>query len=143
MLNNDTAVNRIARASMLIALALVLSRVERFIPLNLIVPLPGIKLGLANIVTLFALYAMGFKEALIIAFIRCALGGLFSGSATALLMSVSGGCLSCAVMAFAARFFSIYGTSVLGAAAFNLAQITVAALLLGSATRFITCRFCS
>ena len=130
-MRNDT-IKRTARVAVLTALALALSYMERFIPLNLLVPLPGVKLGLANVVTRFALYALGFKEAIIIVFARCALGGLFTGSATALIMSVSGGCLSCAVMALAMRFFSVYGVSVLGAAAFNIAQVTVAALMLGS-----------
>ena len=50
--------------AVLAALALALSYMESFFPLALIVPLPGVKLGLANIVTLYALYAIGFPSAL-------------------------------------------------------------------------------
>ena len=63
--------NQIARCALLIALALVLSYTERLIPLQMVIPLPGIKLGLANIVTLIALYLMGAKSALIILVLRC------------------------------------------------------------------------
>ena len=62
--------------AMLTALALALSWVERFLPLSLLIPLPGIKLGLANIVTLFALYALGPAQALLILLCRCTLGVL-------------------------------------------------------------------
>ena len=73
------------------ALALALSYMESFFPLALIVPLPGVKLGLANIVTLYALYALGFPSALAILLVRCTLGALFAGNASALLFSLLGG----------------------------------------------------
>ena len=60
--------------AVLAALALALSYMESFFPLALIVPLPGVKLGLANIVTLYALYALGFPSALAILLVRCTLG---------------------------------------------------------------------
>ena len=56
--------------AVLAALALALSYMESFFPLALIVPLPGVKLGLANIVTLYALYALGFPSALAILLVR-------------------------------------------------------------------------
>ena len=71
--------------AVLAALALALSYMESFFPLALIVPLPGVKLGLANIVTLYALYALGFPSALAILLVRCTLGGvLFIDEAYAL-----------------------------------------------------------
>ena len=59
--------------AVLAALALALSYMESFFPLALIVPLPGVKLGLANIVTLYALYALGASSALAILVVRCLL----------------------------------------------------------------------
>ena len=65
---------QISLCAVMIALALALSYTERFIPLQLIVPLPGIKLGLANIVTLVALYLFKTKYAYMILIPRCVLG---------------------------------------------------------------------
>ena len=60
--------------AVLTAMALALSYLENFFPLSLAIPIPGIKLGLANIVTLFALYALGPGQALLILMARCLLG---------------------------------------------------------------------
>lgn len=119
---------------MLIALALALSYLERFIPLQLIVPLPGVKLGLANIVTLLALYLLGAKCAFAILIPRCILGAVFGGGITGLLFSMTGGILAMAVMALCCkvRVFSVYGVSILGAAAHNVGQILAAMAVLGS-----------
>ncbi len=119
---------------MLIALALALSYLERFIPLQLIVPLPGVKLGLANIVTLLALYLLGAKCAFAILIPRCILGAVFGGGITGLLFSMTGGILAMAVMALCrkVRIFSVYGVSILGAAAHNVGQILAAMAVLGS-----------
>ena len=85
--------------AVLSALALALSYMESFFPLVLLVPLPGVKLGLANIVTLYALYALGFPSALAILLVRCTLGALFAGNASALLFSLLGGLSALLVMA--------------------------------------------
>lgn len=125
---------RLARAALLTALALGLSWMERFIPLQLLVPLPGIKLGLANLVTLFALYFLGGRMALAILCVRCLLGSLFGGGVTAFCFSITGGLLALAVMALARRLplLSVYGVSILGAAAHHVGQILVAVALLRS-----------
>ena len=125
---------RLARAALLTALALGLSWMERFIPLQLLVPLPGIKLGLANLVTLFALYFLGGRMALAILCVRCLLGSLFGGGVTAFCFSITGGLLALAVMALARRLplLSVYGVSVPGAAAHHAGQILVAVALLRS-----------
>lgn len=125
---------RLARAALLTALALGLSWMERFIPLQLLVPLPGIKLGLANLVTLFALYFLGGRMALAILCVRCLLGSLFGGGVTAFCFSITGGLLALAVMAAARRLpvLSVYGVSILGAAAHHVGQILVAVALLRS-----------
>ena len=121
--------------SLLTALALALSYMERFFPLSLAIPLPGIRLGLANIVTLFALYALGAGQALLILLGRCLLGAVFAGNMSALLFSLMGGFTAMLVMILLHRCsrLSIYGVSIGGAAAHNCGQIAAAMLTLGSA----------
>ena len=111
-----------------------LSYMESFFPLALIVPLPGVKLGLANIVTLYALYAIGFPSALAILLVRCTLGALFAGNASALLFSLLGGLSALLVMALlsGAKKLSIFGVSIAGAAAHNCGQVCAALITLGS-----------
>lgn len=123
----------ITQSAILIALALALSYTERFIPLQLWIPLPGVKLGLANVVTLVALYMLGWKQTLPIVLIRCVLGSFF-GSLTGLLFSLSGGLLSLSIMAPCKNMpiFSVYGISILGAAAHNIGQILAAMALMSS-----------
>lgn len=125
---------RLTQCALLISLALALSWFERFIPLQMAIPLPGIKLGLANIVTLVALYLLGVKSAFIILIIRCILGAAFGGGATALMFSLTGGLLAMTLMSLAsrARCFSVYGVSILGAAAHNVGQICASMLLMKS-----------
>lgn len=120
--------------AVLISLALGLAYMERFIPLDLVVPLPGVKLGLANIVTLMALYFLGGKMAFTILVLRCFLNSLFSGGITALAFSLTGGLLAMLVMSVTRKlpFLSIYGVSILGAAAHNIGQIFAAMVLLKS-----------
>lgn len=120
--------------AILTALALALSWVERMIPLELLIPLPGVKLGLANTVTLFALYRLSLPAALLILIARCLLTALFSGNMTALAFSLTGGMISMLVMSLARRnrHLSVYGVSVLGAAGHNFGQILIATLLMHS-----------
>lgn len=124
----------IAFCAVMIALALALSYAEHLIPLQLVIPLPGIKLGLANVVTLVALYRVKGRYALAIVVSRCVLGAAFGGGITGLLFSLAGGSLALFTMLAARKslFFSIYGVSVLGAAAHNIGQILAATVLLRS-----------
>lgn len=114
-------------------MALGLSYLENFFPLSAAIPLPGVKLGLANIVTLFALYALGPGQALLILLARCLLGAMFAGNANALLFSLLGGLGALVVMALLSRSrrLSVYGVSTGGAAAHNFGQILAAMLTLG------------
>ena len=120
--------------AILICLALALSYVEHFIPLHLLFPLPGIKLGLANIVTLIALYLLGAKSAFAVLVLRCTLSAAFGGGVTSFLFSITGGLLAMAVMTAAqhVKKLSIYGVSILGAAFHNIGQILIAMLLMKS-----------
>lgn len=125
---------RLTLCAILIALAMALSYTERFIPLQILVPLPGVKLGLANIVTLMALYLMGPKAAFAILIPRCIFGAIFGGGITGLAFSLIGGLLAMCVMALSRKIpvFSVYGVSILGAAAHNVGQILAAMVLMNS-----------
>lgn len=127
----------LARSALLISAALALSYMERFIPLNLVVPLPGVKLGLANIVTMFALFFLQQRQAFLILVVRCVLGSVFGGL-SGLAMSLTGGVLAFWTMAAAKKIplFSVYGVSILGAAAHNLGQVLAASLMMGSIYTF-------
>ena len=102
--------------AVLTALALAFSYLENFFPLSLAIPIPGIKLGLANIVTVFALYALGPAQALLILTGRCLLGAVFAGNMNALIFSLLGGFSAMLVMIGLSRFrrLSIYGVSIGG-----------------------------
>lgn len=127
-------VKKIAFCAVMITLALALSYAERFLPLQLVIPLPGIKLGLANVVTLVALYRLKGRYAFAILVPRCILGAVFGGGITGLLFSLTGGILALVTMLLAKRapVFSIYGVSILGAAAHNIGQTLAAVMLLRS-----------
>ena len=120
--------------AILVSMALVLSYIEHFIPLQMVVPLPGIKLGLANIVTLMALFFLGTGNAFTILILRCILGSVFGGGISGLAFSMVGGIFAMTTMCIFknCKGISIYGVSVLGAAAHNIGQILVAVFLMGS-----------
>lgn len=124
---------RLALCAVLTALALGLSVMENMFPVTAVIPLPGVKLGLANIVTVFALYTLGSKQALGILIARCLLGSLFAGNVSALLFSLMGGILAMLVMIGLKqlRGLSIFGVSIGGAAAHNVGQIGAAIITLG------------
>jgi len=123
---------QLTQCALLISLALVLSYMERFFPLQVLIPLPGIKLGLANIVTLVSLQCLGKRSTVLILVLRCVLGSMFGGGITGLAFSLTGGLFSVAVMIMVSRvpLFSIYGISILGAAAHNIGQICAAVVLM-------------
>ena len=129
---------QLALSALLVSLALALSYTERFIPLQLLVPLPGVKLGLANIVTMAALYFLTPQTAFQILVVRCLLGCLFGSGVTALAMSLTGGLCAFFVMLQCKKLpvFSIFGVSILGAAAHNFGQVCAASLLLYSGHTF-------
>lgn len=113
---------------MLTAAALALSYIESFIPVPF--PVPGAKLGLANIITLIALCQLGAREALGIALARVLIAGFLFGSAGSILYALSGAVLSWAVMALCRRRCSVVLTSVLGGIAHNAGQLMTACAVL-------------
>jgi len=118
----------------LISLAMILSYMERLFPVALFIPLPGIKLGLANIVTLFALFYLNIPSAVAINIIRCILVALLFGNITSLLFSVFGALSALLVMALLkpgyGKYFSLMGISMAGAAAHNVGQMIAASIIL-------------
>lgn len=134
-MENISRIKKTALTGVLLALMLALSYIERFIPLGLAVPVPGVKLGLANIVTVGALYWLGSLPALMLVLARCLLSAVFGGNAAGALFSLCGGVFSWLSMSAAikSRFFSVYGISILGAAFHNMGQILAAVLILGGA----------
>jgi len=131
---------RLATNGIFIALALILSWLERFIPIELIIPVPGIKLGLANIVTIVALILLDVKSAVIITVLRCVLANMLFGTPMSMIIALSGATLALLVMTVLKtgynRSFSVTGISAGGAAAHNIGQLTVAALIMKSTTVF-------
>ena len=127
---------RAATAGLLTALALALGYLEHLLPLQLLVPLPGIKLGLSNIVTLFALIALGKRYAFSILLARCLLQGMLFGSVPSLAFSLSGGILSMLVMSLLKQgypsFFSVIGISAAGATCHQIGQIICAGIFFQS-----------
>lgn len=121
---------KLALCALLVALALALSLAERLIPM----PLPGMKLGLANVVTLVALCLLRKRDTAMILLCRCLLGAIFGGGITGLLFSLTGGFLALGAMALAkkTKLFSVYGISVLGAAMHNVGQTLAAMVLMRS-----------
>lgn len=123
--------NRIvALTGVFIALALVLSYLESLIPVFAAVP--GIKLGIANIVTMLAMYKLGVKPAIVISVGRIVLSGILFGNLYVIIYSLAGGVLSICVMIILKKIklFSVVGVSVAGAVAHNAGQIIVAVFLM-------------
>lgn len=118
--------------SLLLAQALVLSYIERLIPLNFSVP--GAKLGLANIITLTSIYFLNFKEASILVILRTILTTFVTGSISGFLYSFSGAILSFLVMylllVIGKDKFSIIGISVVGSIFHNIGQLLMAGFIM-------------
>ena len=126
---------RVALLGVFLAYAMIISLIERMIPLGFTIP--GIRLGLANVAVLLALYLFPISQALILMVLKCLLAALLSGSPASLLYSLSGSILSFLVMAALISLFtpakvSPLGVSIAGAAFHNTGQILMACLLLES-----------
>ena len=120
---------RLVLLAMLTAVAMILSYVESLLPS---VGIPGVKMGLANIAVIFALFRFGWKEAAALSLVRVLLVSLLFGSVGAMLYSLAGAVLSLAAMALLRRIdrFSTVGISVAGGVAHNAGQILMAMLIL-------------
>ena len=127
--------NRIPLIAMLSALALVFGYIESLLPV--VAAIPGIKLGISNIVILFAIYRLNIKSAFFIMLIKVMLSALLFSGLNVLVYSLCGGLLSLALMAaFKNRAFSIIGISMLGGICHNVGQLAAAAFMLSSGSVF-------
>lgn len=112
------------------ALAIIFGYVESLIPFH--IGIPGVKLGLANIITVVMLYKMGTKEAGIITVIRVVVVGFLFSNAFSIIYSLAGCFLSLLSMHFLKKkdYFSIYGICMVGGVAHNVGQIAMAAMIM-------------
>ena len=115
------------------ALALILSYAEAMLP-PIWSAVPGIKMGLPNVMIIFLLYKYGFREAIAVSLIRILIAAMLFGSVMTLAYSLAGGMLSLAIMAPLKKTgaFSTVGVSVVGGISHNIAQILVAIAALGA-----------
>lgn len=124
---------KLTTLSLLSALALIIFVVESQLPP--LAPVPGIKMGLANIISLFAMFWMGRKEALAILIARIFLGSIFTGHAMTLLYSLSGGLLAFTVIAIFYRTFSLKALwipSMISGICHNIGQVLCAIWVTGT-----------
>lgn len=121
--------NKVAYMGLFLALALICSYVESLIPFYFGVP--GVKLGLTNIVVVMALYCIGAKEAFLISVLRILLAGFLFGNMFSILYSLAGGLLSFGIMLLLKKTgkFRIISVSVAGGVSHNMGQLVVAALV--------------
>ena len=124
---------RIARYALLVSLAMVLSWLESLIVFPGL--LPGMKVGLTNLVVVFALYRMSPRDAAAVSLARVALVSLTFGNAYSFAYSLAGAALSLAVMTGLKKTgrFSILGVSIAGGVCHNLGQLGIAMAVLGTA----------
>lgn len=128
-----SSVKKIVLLGLLISQALVLSIIESWIQIP--VPVPGVKLGLANIITVVVIVYFGFREALTVVIVRCVLTSFFGGGGWMFFFfSAAGGILSTMIMSILYKTgrnkFSLTGISIAGAITHNIGQLLVAAFFM-------------
>ncbi len=137
LLKDDKTSYKIALSAIMVATALIVSYIEAMIPA--VIPIPGVKLGIANIVVVVALYMLGAGYALTINLIRIFIAGFLFSGVFGILYSLAGGLLSFAVMLIVKQFkcFSIVGVSLAGGVFHNLGQLLTAAYLVSNIKVFV------
>lgn len=128
---NPSSTHRLTRAALLTAIALTIFMAEAQLPAP--IPIPGIKLGLANIVTVYAMYVLGPADTLMILISRIFLGAVFSGQMMTLLYSLGGGLCCFAAMLLLRQILDkrhLWLVSPLAALFHNLGQLLVAAAVM-------------
>ena len=123
---------KVAYFGVFTALTLIFSYVETLIPIHL--GIPGVKLGLANLIIVITLYKMGVKEAYILSVVRVVLAGFIFGNMFSILYGMAGGLLSLTVMIFLKKTdkFSVMGISMAGGVFHNVGQLIMASIVLES-----------
>lgn len=125
-------IRKLVFISLLVSIALIIYIIEAQLP-ALMPGVPGIKLGLANSISLFALLTLGGKEALLIMLLRTILGSFLGGTMSSFLYSISGGLFSNLIMILLYKKFkdnlSIWSISICGAVFHNIGQLLIASLV--------------
>ncbi len=130
--------SRVALSGLLTSLMLVFGLIERQFPLP--IPVPGIKLGLANSVLLYSLYMLGIRQSIVLMLLKALLSWLIYMNMSAMLYSLAGGILSLLAMILIMRVkgVSIIGVSAIGAVFFNVGQILMAVAILHTPQLIVT-----
>ena len=124
---------RLTQLALLSAIALTIFMVEAQIPA--LVPIPGIKLGLANIITVFAVFVIGAKEAALVLAVRIFLGAVFAGNFSTILYSAAGGTLAILVTILMKKFLTnkqLWIAGCMGAIAHSIGQMAMAVCITGT-----------
>lgn len=124
---------KLTRMALLTAIALTIFMIEAQIPA--LVPIPGVKLGLANIVTVFAVFAMGPREAASILFVRIFLGAVFAGNFSTIFYSGAGGLVAILVTIGLRKILTLkqlWVAGALGAIGHSVGQMAMAILITGT-----------
>lgn len=127
---NQLETKRLVTISVLVAVAMILSYIESLIPA--FVAVPGVKMGLSNIATVFALYALGWPYAIGVTVVRVFLSALLFGNFVSLIYSISGAVLALFVMILMKKtnLFSSVGISVMGGVCHNIGQVIAACIVM-------------
>ena len=136
-MENTTDTKKLTMTALLAALALIFSYIEVLIPFS--PAIPGIKLGIANLAVIVALYHMGLKYAITINVVRIFIAGLLFSGVFGIIYSLAGAILSMTVMVLLKKtgLFSVACVSMAGGVAHNLGQILAAAFLVSNLSIFI------
>jgi len=130
---NHLKVKKLVTLALLSAIALTIFMVEAQIPA--LVPIPGVKLGLANIVTVFTVFALGAKEGAAVLFVRIFLGAVFAGNFSTIFYSAAGGFCAIAVTILLRKLLTknqLWVAGCLGAVAHSVGQMAMAVFLTGT-----------
>lgn len=136
---NSSSTKRMVLLALMLSIALMIHIVESMLP-ALVFIVPGLKLGLTNIVTLIMIYKFRLSECLLIVILRVVIASIFGGGPSMFLFSLAGALSSLFVMLLAQRSkflgLSTTGVSVIGSIFFNVGQLVVASFMIRSASIF-------
>lgn len=132
--DKKASVRRLCIDALVLASALILSYVEHLLPLTLLIPFPGVKLGLANIAVMYLFFSVSKLDAAAVSLVRVFMSALLFGSAVSFLMSLGGALLSYAAMLSVSYLYkkekiSFVGVSVVSAILHGVGQLAAASLI--------------